>query len=283
MHDAPTPAEPGATAEERLPERPAGVLSAERIDRVLADFRSYLEALLDPPDAPASEPAAFDLTALVAQFTALRHDVNLQTKAARAATEQVAALASAPKPVPPPPDTSEATKPLLKALIDIADTLTTAERQVGRSHGALAPVLDALAAPPLPEPPTTDIAKPGFFGKLFGGGKSGSTLPRDLQEWVSGAVAADAARVTAGEKLTAVLDGLADGYAMSRRRVEKVLPQFGLEVIECVGRPFDPELMEVTEAVGDTGRASGVVVEVVRNGYRLNGQVFRFAMVKVAR
>jgi molecular chaperone GrpE len=80
-----------------------------------------------------------------------------------------------------------------------------------------------------------------------------------------------------------LLGGVADGYAISRRRVEKVLPGFGLELIECVGRPFDPELMEVVEAVGGTGRTSGTVVEVVRQGYRLNGSVFRFAQVKVTR
>jgi molecular chaperone GrpE (heat shock protein) len=41
--------------------------------------------------------------------------------------------------------------------------------------------------------------------------------------------------------------------------------------------------MEVVEVVGNAGRTSGTVVEVVRPGYRLNGQLFRFAQVKVAR
>ena len=51
---------------------------------------------------------------------------------------------------------------------------------------------------------------------------------------------------------------------MSLRRVERVLPQFGLEAIECVGLPFDPEAMEAVEVVA--GGVSGAVVEEVRPG-----------------
>lgn len=240
-------------------------MTPDHIDRVLADFRSYLAALLEPPPAPEREPAAFDLAALVAQFTALRHDVNLQTKATRAATDQAATaiqhLSAAPKSSPPP--TNDPTKPLLKVLIDVADALATAEKQVQKTRASVEPLFDKLTASP------TDIPKPGFFGRLFGGKPADDARPAVAQE--------------ATEKLTALMVGVADGYAMSRRRVEKTLPDYGLEPIECVGRAFDPELMEVVEAVGDTGRASGVVVEVVRQGYLWKGAVFRFAQVKVAR
>ena len=83
------------------------------------------------------------------------------------------------------------------------------------------------------------------------------------------------------DKLAPLADGLADGYAMSLRRVENVLPQFGLEAIPCEGLPFDPELMEAVEVV--EGVESGVVVEEVRRGYLRGGSVYRYALVKVAR
>jgi molecular chaperone GrpE len=240
-------------------------LTPSHIDRVLADFRSYLTGLLEPPPAPEREAAEFDLTALVAQFTALRHDVNLQTKATRAATDQAATaiqhLSAGPKS--PPPRTDDPTKPLLKVLIEVADALATAEKQVQKTRGGVEPLFEKLTAPP------TDLPKPGFFGKLFAGKPADDPRPAVARE--------------ATEKLTALMAGVADGYAMSRRRVEKVLADYGLEPIECVGRPFDPELMEVVEAVGGTGRASGVVVEVVRQGYLWKGAVFRFAQVRVAR
>src|SRR2546422_7267656 len=65
----------------------AGPLTAEAIDRILPDFRAWLTELAAAP-GPADEPPAMDLHSLVAQFTALRHEVNLQTKAARTSLEQ---------------------------------------------------------------------------------------------------------------------------------------------------------------------------------------------------
>lgn len=208
--------------------------------------------------------------------------MNLQTKATRAATEQVQQLAAAPKPTAPDP--ADHTRPLLKAIIDIADTLAVAERQVNNARDTLEPLLAEAGGSPLPDPPDpTDVAPAGFFGKLFGGTKSPSQRLTNLQEWVRRAQDVDSTRTAAVNKLAALLAGVADGYAMSLRRVEKLLPAHGVEPIPTVGRPFDPELMEVIEAVGDSGRPSGTVVDEVRKGYRLNGQVFRYALVKVAR
>lgn len=287
MHDAPAPPDPGPTAEGGAAGRPAGYLTPARIDRILADFRGYLEALADPPPAPDREPPPFDLAALTAQFTALRHDVNLQTKAARGVGEQVSAALDRLTPPAPKQDPSDQLKPLLKVLIDVADALGTAVKQVRRTADTITPLLDKLAAPSLPEPPPTDIAPPGFFGKLFGNAKTSVTPAGGLQQWARDAITADEARTATAaetvERLVALIDGVADGYGISLRRVEKALPPFGLEPTDCVGRPFDPELMEVVEAIGGTGKPTGTVVDVVRQGYRLNGQVFRFAQVKVAR
>ena len=191
--------------------------------------------------------------------------MNLQTKATRAATDQAISalqhLSTVPKSPAPPAE--DPTKPLLKVLIDVADSLTTAEKQVQRTQATVTPLFDKLTASP------TDLATPGFFGKLFGGKPADDSRPAAAREAV--------------EKLTALMGGVADGYAISRRRVEKSLADYGMEPIECVGRAFDPELMEVVEAVGNTGHATGVVVEVVRQGYLWKGAVFRFAQVKVSR
>ncbi len=224
---------------------------------MLGDFRAWLLALTEPPPAPDHEPPAVDLATVVAQFTALRHDVNLQTKAVRAATEQTA---EAVAKLPAPPSKTDATtdvKPLLKAVIDIADALLMAHRQVSKAMDAVEPLADELDAPPKPR---------GFFARLFGAKPAAVAVPS-----------------AAATKLAPLLAGLADGYALSLRRVEKVLPQYGLTPIECVGLAFDAELMEVVEMVGDTGQPSRIVVEEVRRGYRLNGTIHRFAQVKVAR
>lgn len=211
---------------------------------------------------------SFDLSTVVAQFTALRHDVNLQTKAVRAVAEQATTT-----PKPAAPDTSA---PLLKALIEIADALSASHRQIETVRAGVEPLLAKLSAPSLPAPPSA--TKPGFLGRLFGGSSNQA-------EWVREAVAADGQRTsTAAEataKLSPLLAGVADGYTMSLRRVEKALEMAGMLAIPTVGRAFDPELMEAVEVV--SGGPSGTVVEEVRRGYTRNGSVVRFALVKVAR
>jgi molecular chaperone GrpE len=73
------------------------------------------------------------------------------------------------------------------------------------------------------------------------------------------------------------------GYAMSVGRLERALQQYGLEPIPAVGRPFDPEQMEVVDVVPDSGQPPGEVIEEVRRGYFWRGRVFRYAQVSVAK
>ena len=59
------------------------------------------------------------------------------------------------------------------------------------------------------------------------------------------------------------------------------LEKAGLERIEALGKPFDPEEHEAVMHVEDEGGEPGVR-DVVRSGYRFKGRVLRPAMVKVA-
>lgn len=109
-------------------------------------------------------------------------------------------------------------------------------------------------------------------------------------------------RATAGlvEQLLPVLDSfelaLGSGGPISsdpgverlRKGVELVyaellgaLEKAGLQRIEALGKPFDPEEHEAVMHVEDDGGEPGVR-DVVRSGYRFKGRVIRPAMVKVA-
>jgi molecular chaperone GrpE len=59
------------------------------------------------------------------------------------------------------------------------------------------------------------------------------------------------------------------------------LEKAGLERIEALGKPFDPEEHEAVMHVEDDGGEPGVR-DVVRSGYRFKGRVIRPTMVKVA-
>jgi molecular chaperone GrpE len=244
-----------------------GALSSDAIDRVLGEFRVWLTELSSLP-APTEEPPAVDLHTLVAQFTALRHEINLQTKATRSTLEQngevLSELRSTVEQLQEQPN-DDGLDPLLKALVDVYDNLALALRQVEKQREAVELPLKVLTEGLVSSP------KAGFWSSLFGGSKDRDNS--DQQKSVA----------EAGALVRSSLDSVIAGYRMSLARVERILEQSDLETIASVGQTFDPELMEVVEVVGETGRPAGEVVEEVRRGYLRGEVVFRYAQVKVAR
>jgi molecular chaperone GrpE len=253
---------------------------------VLADFRSWLlQTVLSPADngpAAAAPTEPVDLHTLLGQFIALRHEVNLQTKAVRAQQEQNAEaldqLGEAvellrqqrQQPAAATGDEEAAVRPLLKTLIDVHDSLNLASREVQRVQTAVLPALDQRA-PKSPAPVTVPI-----WASLLG---AGGAVRKAL-------AAAEERREADGQALARVrqlVTSIVTGYTMSVQRVERALAQYGLEALPCVGQPFDPERMEAVEVVAEAGRTTTEVIEEVRRGYLWRGRVFRFAQVRVAR
>ncbi|MCD6290813.1 MAG: nucleotide exchange factor GrpE [Anaerolineae bacterium] len=74
-----------------------------------------------------------------------------------------------------------------------------------------------------------------------------------------------------------------EGFALIRRKLQAILEQEGVSVIEAVGKPFDPELHEAVTHEESDEVESGHVIAEVRKGYRLGDKVLRPAMVRVAR
>jgi molecular chaperone GrpE len=75
-------------------------------------------------------------------------------------------------------------------------------------------------------------------------------------------------------------DDLAKGLESIFKQFEQVFTKIGVERIKTVGEPFNPELHEaVTMEDGDGSQE--VVIEELRSGYVVHGEVIRHAMVKV--
>jgi molecular chaperone GrpE len=272
------PPPPGVAEGAAVGDRPAQGLSPGEVDAVLAEFRSWLASL--PAGAPdgfePGGPPEVDLHTLVGQFTALRHEVNLQTRAARAQQEQsaeaVRALQQALDALKESARGEEAgeeerLRPLLRTLVETYDALALAARAAERGQEVVLPLLGETAgalgqAESAPRP---------WWGRLFGGGKSEAARERARRGR------------QACERAAEVLGSLLAGYRMSLERVDRALRGHGLEPIPAAGQAFDPERMEVLEAVAGSGRPSGEVLEEVRRGYLWNGRVFRYAQVRVAR
>lgn len=287
---APPVRPPGAPPDAAAP------LTPDEIDRILADFRTWLtEAATAPP--PAAGPPAVDLHTLVSQFTALRHEVNLQTRAARTSLEQTAEaikqLETAVEELRERPEAGDdEAGPLLKALVGVYDNLALALRQVERQRDAIdQPLVEWVDGTTVTEVQEVQKAvevgpvavRPSFWGRLFGVSVSQIQLKADIGAALKEMESRHQQTAEAAKLVRSSFDGLIVGYRMSLARLDRAIEQAGLEVIAAEGEPFDPELMEVVEVVGDTGRPSGEVIEQVRRGYFRGDVVFRYAQVKVAR
>jgi molecular chaperone GrpE len=288
-------------------------LTPEGVARVLADFRAWLEetypSLDSSPLPPSAEPAAkIDLHTLLAQFVALRHEVNLQTRATRAQQEHngeaLRQLGQALELLRRSQESArdgqqqaseEALRPLYKALVDVYDALTLATREVQRMQETVVRDLEQLvpAVEPVEEvtPPEVPGTRLPFWARWLGvkvpdnaalAGFGARLLAERRREHARQQEQAQRAQEGV-ERVRQVLSSLLTGYTMSVQRVERALRQHGLEPLAAVGKPFDPELMEVLEAVTGSGRPAGEVLDEVRRGYLLNGRIFRCAQVRVAR
>jgi molecular chaperone GrpE len=261
-------------------------LTPDAIDRVLADFRSWLEEaaaagrLPTDGDRPeADEP--IDLHTLLGQFLALRHEVNLQTRAVRAQQEQNAetlrqlgqaleVLRSRTADPRPTDGAEDQQRALLKTLVDLYDALSLGAREAERVQQAVLVSLEAATG-------TDQEAAPPLSGlaKWLAG--------RAVRQYADRQQERERVAKEAAGRASEFVESMTTGYGMSLRRVERALERHRLEPIPTVGSAFDPERMEVVEVVSDSGRPAGEVVGEVRRGYVWNGRVFRCAQVRVAK
>lgn len=70
------------------------------------------------------------------------------------------------------------------------------------------------------------------------------------------------------------------GLALAFKQLEAVLEELGVEKIDVLGKPFNPEVMECVEVVEGE---ENVATEEVLPGYRLRDKVIRVAKVKVGK
>ncbi len=73
------------------------------------------------------------------------------------------------------------------------------------------------------------------------------------------------------------------GIEMILRLFRTTLEKSGVTPMDCLGKPFDPNWMHAVLQVESPGGEEGRVVEVIQQGYLLEGRVLRPAMVNVAR
>ena len=222
-----------------------------------------------PPPGPSDGPGV-GLYRLVEEFTALRHEVKLQTKGARGLQEQADALLAGLRQaieqfrsVGPREDEAAwaASRPLAKALADLDEALDRGQAEVAKAR-------QRMADDPLPAALEALFRRQWWFRRR---------RVRSYHEEVL-AVVASTQRVPPG-----LIDALVEGYDLVHARLLRTLDSEQIRRIDCVGQPVDPGRMTVVAMVDAPDRPPGSVVDEVRRGYTWRGRVLRFAEVCAVR
>jgi len=87
--------------------------------------------------------------------------------------------------------------------------------------------------------------------------------------------------ISAGET-TENKDALLDGIKMVHKKLDNLLANEGLEQLECVGQPFDPNMHEILTQVPTRNHQNGIVLEEARKGFIFKGKVLRPSVVTIA-
>ncbi|MCL2501932.1 MAG: nucleotide exchange factor GrpE [Bacteroidales bacterium] len=78
------------------------------------------------------------------------------------------------------------------------------------------------------------------------------------------------------------LEALGQGVDLIYRKLYQYLESRGLQPIEAIGLPLDTDVHEaVTQFPAEDSEQKGKIIDVLRQGYTLNGKVIRYAKVVV--
>jgi molecular chaperone GrpE len=219
------------------------------------------------------EPAGTEvgLYRLVEEFTALRHEVKLQTKSARGLQEETEALLPAFRQAieqfravaPREEQAAQAVgRPLAEALADLDEALDRGRAEIEKARQRLA---DASIVPHLE---AFHARQPWYRRLLHRGYRARVRALVERRE---------------RETLPPLLDALLEGYGLIQSRLRRSMDAEQLRRIDAPGRPVDPDVMTVVEVVDAPGLTPGLVVDEVRRGYTWRGRVLRFVEVRAAR
>ena len=101
-------------------------------------------------------------------------------------------------------------------------------------------------------------------------------LARDLLEATDNLERATAALRTSAS------EGISSGLDMVQKQLLATLAKYGVEPIEALGRPFDPNLHEAVMQQPTADHPEGIVVAELTKGYKIHDRVLRPSKVAVS-
>lgn len=77
------------------------------------------------------------------------------------------------------------------------------------------------------------------------------------------------------------IQSFSKGQEITLKRLEQLLQRHRVQIIDCVGKPFDAHTMSTVDIGRDPQFANGIVLEELHKGFLFAGEVLRLAEVKV--
>lgn len=226
--------------------------------RALMDFRLWIADLPEDsvPDKTTGLPSP-DLFTLLSEFAALRQEIRMQNReqnrSLRALNDACSAFGEAKEDFN---NKSKAYETLItenaKALADLEERIkNAAEKNVATPFMGVRDALERglAAAKNLAQAP-----------------------PPKTSGWL---------RRAEPVVVTVDAEGVIEGYEMALRRCDRALAASGIQLVEAMGRTFDPELMRAVATRTVSQAEKGQVVEVQLNGFVRGQEVIRTAEVVV--
>lgn len=214
-------------------------------DRTLEDFRDWIEGLPDMPSPEAEAPEACDLFTLLAEFSALRQEIRLQSRQQSKSAKRFDAFVGS-----------------YRETTDLLKNITDEYRQKNQDIASL----------------ESDIRKDveRNTAKYFLDVRD--ALRRGLQ-------AARTAEDTAWfrRKKTDRINGMIEGYEMTLRRFDRALAAVNVFPIEAMHQPFNPATMKAVETREASDVEKGIVIEEQLGGFMIDNEILRTAEVVVSK
>jgi molecular chaperone GrpE len=231
----------------------------------------------DRGPSPAGPEPEVGLYRLVEEFTALRHEVKLETKGSRGLQEQIEALLPAIRQaidqfrtVAPKEEQAvqSVARPLAEAIADLDEALDRGRLEIEKARDHLAAEAARFASS------IESDLNALFQGQSWFRRRRHRTYHGQVRDLVGRRV---------GESRPELFVALLEGYGLIQSRLRRAMDAAQVRRIETIGQPIDPGRMTVIEVVDSPDQSPGHVVDEVRRGYTWRGRVLRYAEVRAAR
>lgn len=217
----------------------------------LEDFKFWLEDLPDTrPGTDGSEMDACDLYTLLSEFSALRKEIQLQSREQNKTLDTLTSFI----------DAYRESKALFE---ERSENLADLEERIrkGSEKRIVLSFLDVRDALVRGHKAAQDLAKAAAdLAKVKGIFKS---APKGTDEVVDG------------------INGIIEGYEIAIRRFDRSLAMTDIHLLPTAGQPFDPRTMKAAGKRSEPEAQKGIVLEELLSGFVRGEEVIRTAEVIV--